>query len=1075
MASRLPIIFVIVVLPLLLLAVRAAGDNKGRTLPLQPARTLDFDVDEGTWMSLDISPDGKTIVFDLLGDLYTIDSTGGRARLISGGLPFDSQPTYSPNGSKIAFISDRSGNENLWISKPDGSEPKQISSADNNEVFISPGWAADGQSIFVSTFKPDLNAFEIWQYDCEGRGKQVTHAKASPDQAKEQRTNALGATASRDGKYLFYEEKTGKGFDDELTFPLWRVVRRNLSTGEEETVVTAQGSAMRPVLSSDGHQIVYATRFDGKTALRVRNLLSGDDHWLLYPVQQDEQEASASRDLLPRYAFTPDAKALVLSYGGKIQRFDMATRTAQVIPFTTHVSLPVGPSLRQSIKAETGPVRARLAQWPSQSPDGRKVVFSALGKIYTLDVDTGATHRLTQSKEPEFQPSWSPDGKSIVYVTWTARGGSIWRVPADGTGSPVRLTNVEAYYTNPVFSPDGESVIALRSSNYARMHVRLEWGSLRQADVIRIAAKGGEANVITSGSFGGAPQFTRDKERVFLLSQNGLDSFSLDGSGRRSVLQVNGPGFYFQEGSVPADDLRISPDGKWALAQIVQQIHLVKVPPEASKAKTIELGEPAPTHRKLTITGADFFSWADGGRTITWALGSTFYRRSLESVAPDGNMGSGRLPDNSEALPIRVEVPRDAPHSEMLLRGASAITMKGDELIKNADVLIKDDRIAAIGRRGQFSVPAGIEVRDLTGKFLLPGLVDTHLHYAEVRRGVLDLENWGFLANLAYGVTTGLDPSPLSIDALAYQDLIEAGITLGPRVYSTGPALFSFNQLQSEGEAEELLRRFPDFYRTRNIKEYRTGNRRVREWIVEASNKLHLLPTTEGALDMKLDLTQIQDGFPGNEHALTAVPLYADVVQLLARTRVSYTPTLEITNAGLPAQNYFLSSDSPHDDPKVNRFIPHYIIDEKAQRLRWARPEEYLYPRVAESVAKVLRAGGLVGVGSHGEFEGLAYHWELQALSAGGLTPQEVLRAATIGSSEAIGRKEELGSLESGKFADILVLDKNPLTDIKNTLSIRQVMKNGRLYDANTLNEVWPRQRELPPLWFWKEGIHASQ
>jgi Amidohydrolase family len=305
---------------------------------------------------------------------------------------------------------------------------------------------------------------------------------------------------------------------------------------------------------------------------------------------------------------------------------------------------------------------------------------------------------------------------------------------------------------------------------------------------------------------------------------------------------------------------------------------------------------------------------------------------------------------------------------------------------------------------------------------------------------------------------------------LAYTDPIEADVRTGPRVYSTGPALFSFNEFTSEQQVLDVLSRYPDHYRTRNIKEYRTGNRRVREWVAEACNRLHLMPTTEGALDMKLDLTQIQDGFAGNEHALTAMALSNDVIQLVARTRVSYTPTLEISNSGLPAQNYFLSTASPHDDPKLNRFIPHYVIDEKTQRLKWARKQEYLYPRIAEGAAKIMRAGGLIGVGSHGEFEGLAYHWELEALAEGGLTPHEVLRAATIGSSEVIGRKDELGSLDPGKFADILVLDKNPLLDLKNTLSIREVMKNGRLYDAATLDELWPRHRPLPPLWFWNEN-----
>jgi imidazolonepropionase-like amidohydrolase len=115
---------------------------------------------------------------------------------------------------------------------------------------------------------------------------------------------------------------------------------------------------------------------------------------------------------------------------------------------------------------------------------------------------------------------------------------------------------------------------------------------------------------------------------------------------------------------------------------------------------------------------------------------------------------------------------------------------------------------------------------------------------------------------------------------------------------------------------------------------------------------------------------------------------------------------------------------------------------------------------------KILRAGGRVGVGSHGQFQGLGYHWELQALAEGGFTPLELLRMATIGGAEIIGRSTELGSLEAGKFADLLVLERDPRTDIKNTLAIKQVMKNGRLYEGDTLDEVWPRQRALPPPWF---------
>jgi len=372
-------------------------------------------------------------------------------------------------------------------------------------------------------------------------------------------------------------------------------------------------------------------------------------------------------------------------------------------------------------------------------------------------------------------------------------------------------------------------------------------------------------------------------------------------------------------------------------------------------------------------------------------------------------------------------------------------------------------------------MPQNATISDVSGKYILPGFTDTHMHWADVRRGELDLQSWGFLATLAYGVTSGLDPSPLSIDMLAYQDLLDAGIMTGSRVYSTGPAVFSFNNFQSEQQTLNVLSRYPQLYRTRNLKEYRTGNRRQREWVIEATQTLGLQATTEGALDMKLDMTQIQDGFPGNEHAYSAVPIADDIVQLFAKSGVSYTPTLQISNGGLAGQEfYFTTQNSIHDDAKLRHFEPGFFLDHKTERLRWALPSEYAFPLVAEGAAKIQRAGGLVAVGSHGELPGLGFHLEMQALATGGMTPMEVLHAATMGSSKTIGRDAEFGSLEPGKFADLIILDKDPLADIKNTLSIEKVMKNGRLYDAGRLNEVWPRQRSLPPLWFQTDDASIS-
>ncbi len=1045
----------------------------GGGLPLVPGRKVGFDTDEGSWISLDVSPDGGTIVFELLGRLYAVGATGGEARAVTGSMAFDSQPAFAPDGTRMAFVSDRSGAENVWVARPDGGEARQVTSNDSAHEFVSPAWSADGSHIFVSLYRSDRNATELWRYPVsEG---------APSEELTQGRFSALGAAPSPDGRHLYYAARDGRVFEDDVRLPRWSIRRLDLATRRIETIVTHQGSAIRPRLSPDGASLVYGARFGGKTGLRVRDLRSGDDRRLVWPVERDAQECVPSRDLLPGYAFTPNGKALIAAYGGKIRRIDLASGEVKLIPFTARVERDIGPSLRLALKEETGPVRARIISDPSPSPDGGRIAFSALGRVQVMDLPAGAPRALIEGQPPQFMPSWSPCGRWITFATWTAAdAGHVWLASADGSGAPHRLSSVAAYHTSPVFSPDGQAVFVIRSSNAERMQVYPEpiftgraLGALRQADLVELAAGGDGERIVCSGMMGGAPQFTDQAGQVFVLFDDGLNAVALDGSGRAPIIQVVGPGYYFLDGPQPADDLTISPDGRWLLAQHVQQLHLVAMPPPGAAATTIDLSTPAPTHRKLTSVGADFCGWADGGATITWALGANVYRRPLASVAfdPKGRAAPAACrpapgADGVEAFAAAVEVARDAPGGALVLRGATAITMRGEEVVADADIVVVDGRIAGVGRRDTVPIPAGAEIRDLAGCYIAPGLIDSHAHWGGVRRGVMDLDNWDFQATLAWGVTAGLDPSTLSIDMLAYQDLLEAGRMIGPRVYSTGVAVFSYNSLASLEETRDLLSRYARDYRLGNLKQYRTGPRRVRQWVAMAAREMGLMPTCEGAIDMKLDLTQVIDGFAGNEHSLGAAPLYADVVQLFAQARTSYTPTLQCSHGGPQGLNAFIHRGGLVDDPKLKRFFPPLMLERLFARAPWADEREYVFAEVAASAAKVQRAGGLLAVGSHGNVAGLGFHWEMQAYAAGGMRPHEVLRAATMGSAETIGRQEELGSLEAGKFADLIILERDPLADIAHAQDARQVMKGGRLYDAETLDELWPQPRPRPTPWW---------
>ncbi len=1124
-------------------AARAASRTNG--LPLINTRTLSFTTDEGTWISLDVARDGQRIVFELLGDLYTLPIAGGAATRITSGPGYDTQPRYSPDGTRLVFLSDRNGSENVWIANADGTQPRALTRAERTN-FVSPTWTPDGQYIVVT------RAGQLWLYHVNGgSGVQMTGVRpagavtpAGPGTGAG--PTLLGAAFSNDPRYLWVnasgnlggEFQGGLGVappaaeeDDIEHAP--RSSARRIGTYQialydrtlgRAAVRTSEGEgAFRPMPSPDGKWLVYATRSDARSGLKLLDLETGRDRWLRMEVQRDASQGGADRDVYPNSAFTPDSRALITAYNGKIWRVEVPSGTATNIPFTATVEQQLAPLARFDYPINDTALVVSQIRGAQPSPDGRRVAFTALDRLWVADLPAGrggpgrppnapANHqvisnarRLTTADVVEHAPVWSPDGQFIAYVTWDdSVGGHVRRVRVDGGTPPQQLTTRAAFYDKISWSPDGRRLIGVRGSANHRLRTLEDFGShgnTAELELFWMPADGGNAQGISWLGTGATqqgrnvPHFGPDSTRLYVwLGAQGLVSMRFDGTDRRTLVRVTGLPAPGGPGGAPSpDEVMISPDGTRALVRSDRNVFLITVPPVGGVAPSVSVGSGSvvPTTR-LTRVGGDFIGWSRDGGTAFYSIGKSFFRWDValaDSLVRDsvaradaasaGGAGAGApRPDSARAdssrrgpayEPLRIDVAitarKDRPSGVVALRGARIITMKGDEVIPSGDIVVRDNRIIAIGRRGSVAIPRGARIIDVTGKTIMPGLVDIHAH-TWVAWGVHRPQVSQFLAQLAYGVTTQRDPQTSSEDIVTYSDLMETGALIGPRLYSTGPGIFSADNIRSLDEARDVVRRYADHFNTQTIKQYMAGDRKVRQWVITAARELGLTTTTEGGSDFVMNLTLMQDGYPGLEHSLPISPLFKDVQQLHAFSGLTYTPTFIVAYGGPAGFAKYLTTWDLNNDQKLHRFTPAEEID-KWKTVTWQRDDQFVHYLHAQQLTKLLAAGGKLGLGSHGELQGLGTHWELWMMASGGMKAHDALRLATIDGAMAIGLSKDLGSLEVGKLADLLVLERNPLLNIEHTTSLQYVMKNGRLYNANTLDEVWPRTQALPAQWWW--------
>jgi len=1042
-------------------------ENWQVTQPPFKLNEVAISTNETTWSSLDVSPNGKFMIFDMLGDLYKVDIKGGNATPLIQDFAWNIHPAISPDGKQVAFVSDRDGLSNVWIMDIDGTHLKQITREKKN-IIHAPKWSPDGEYLVVTKgimSSRSIPAGEIWMYHKSGGDGLQIKARNS---GKRDQQNIADPAFSHDGRYIYFTENTVPGsrfeYNRDPLEGIFAITRYDRESGDERRYISGTGGAVVPTPSPDGKYVAFVRRVKDKTALFLKDIKTGTETPLTFALERDMQEGFGSEGYFTYFDWTPDASAIVYWSRGKFHIIDVDSKETETLNVHIDTTVKFADALRFPVDVAPDNVEVKMTRWSQMSPNGKTILFQALGKLYVRDVKSGKVKRLTkQNDHDEYYPRYSNDGKSIVYTTWNDQDLGTVRVVSARGGKGKVISVQPGHYIEPSFSTDGKKVVFRKFTGGSLLDPKysvdpgIYVANLKNDTVEKVADSGYNAH------------FAGDNERIFFTESAGgkayyetqLSSVNLKGNDKRTHLY----------GADKVSEYKLSHNKKWVA--FVYQFKTY-VTPFVENGKKITVG---PDMTSLPVTqlssrAGEYLTWSADNSTVSWFNGPTLFTRSLDEAFAFVDGAPETLPDPvAEGIDLSFTTKADKPTGYTALMGGKIVTMRDadstQEVIEDGVVLIKDNRIAAVGKRGEVDIPDNTLQIDTQGKTIIPGLIDAHAHGSQGRNEIIPQQNWKQYSNVSFGVTTIHDPSNDTTEIMAAAELQRTGHIVAPRIYSTGTILYGAEGLGYKA----IINNYEDAYfhveRLKeagaiSVKSYNQPRRDQRQQVLWAAKNQEMMVVPEGGGKLQQNLTMLVDGHTGLEHSLPIEKGYSDVTQLWKATKFGYTPTFVVSYGGMMGEEYWYDKTEVWKNPRLLRYTPSTVLDKRAIRRPTAPESQYNHQNVAR-YAKTLRDNGVsVHIGAHGQREGLAAHWELWIMQQGGFTPWEALRGGTIDGAKHLGMSKDIGSIETGKLADLVVIDGDVLSDIRKSEFVEYTVLNGRVYESATMNEVGSKKKRKP-------------